>query len=157
MRRLLAALPLFLGLGGCAGSDVTHASLPPNYLASAAQIVAAADWSSPETITVTMANFEFTPSELTLRRDRPTRLVFVNPTTKDHTVVADAFFREVATHKIVGSSGAAAAPWLSKMVVPAGQTKELWLVAARYGAYRFECDVTGHSAFGMSGLINVSQ
>lgn len=155
MRRLCLALTLILGLNGCAGSDTISAALPPNYLSTAPQILAATDWSNPETVTVTMANFEFNPSDLSLHRDRATRLVFINPTTKDHAVVADQFFREVATYQVVGPTGPSAAPWLSKLVVPAGQTKEVWLVPARFGAYSFQCGVTGHSAFGMNGIITV--
>ncbi len=155
MRRLLFILPVVLGLSACAGEDVVNTALPPGYLSAAPEIVAAADWSDPDTITVTLSNYEFTPSELTLHRDRATRLVLVNSTTKDHTMVAAQFFKEVAVRQLVGPTGAVPAPWVSKVVVPAGQTKEIWLVPAHYGAFRFECDVTGHSAFGMNGLINV--
>ncbi|WP_161539576.1 cupredoxin domain-containing protein [Paramagnetospirillum kuznetsovii] len=153
MRRFLLALPF--ALAACAGSDVISPTLPPNYLSDAPRILAATDWSNPDSVTVTMTNFEFSPSELNLRRDRAVRLVFVNPSTKDHTVVSDQFFREVATRQVVGPNGATAAPWLSKLVVPSGETKEIWLVPARYGAYHFQCDVTGHSALGMNGIINV--
>lgn len=155
MRRLIFALPFLLGLAACAGSDTISPALPPNYLGEAPRLIAETDWAAPETITVTLANFEFDPAVLTLHRNRATRLVFVNSTGKDHSVVSDQFFREVATHQVVGPTGTMAAPWLSKLVVPAGQTKELWLVPARYGAFPFECGVTGHSAFGMNGIINV--
>ena len=152
MRRVL---PLILCLSACAGSDVVSTALPPNYLKDAPEIVAAADWSAPETVTVTMADFAFRPLELNLHRDRPTRLVLANPTTRDHAIVAEQFFREVAVRQLVGPDGTTPAPWIGKVVVPAGQTREIWLVPARYGAYRFECDVTGHSALGENGLINV--
>ena len=155
MHRTLFVLPLVLALAACAGNDAVSTALPPNYLRDAPEIVAAADWSAPDTITVTLANYRFDPSELTFHRDHPTRLVLVNPTTSDHSVVAPQFFKEVAVRQLVGPGGAVPAPWISKVVVPAGQTREIWLVAARYGAYRFESDVTGDSALGMNGLINV--
>jgi uncharacterized cupredoxin-like copper-binding protein len=156
LRRALCALALVASLAGCAGSDQTSASLPPNYLAQAPDIIANTDWSQPDAVTVAMVNYEFQPSEITLRRDRPVRLVFVNSSSKDHSVVSPDFFREVATYQITEPNGSATkAPWLSKLVVAAGQTRELWLVPAHYGAYRFECDVTGHASLGMTGLINV--
>ena len=118
-------------------------------------MVAAADWSAPETIAVAITNYAYQPAELTLHRDRPTRLVLTNTTTTDHSIVAPQFFREVASKQLVGPDGTVAAPWITKVVVPAGQTREIWLLPAHYGAFRFECDVTGHSAFGENGLINV--
>ncbi|MDO8605896.1 MAG: hypothetical protein Q7R40_05130 [Phaeospirillum sp.] len=155
MRRYLLTLPVILGLSACAGSDAVSTALPPGYLSAAREIVAAADWSNPETVTVTLANYRFSPGEFDLHRDRPTRLVLVNPTATDHAMVAEQFFREVAVRQLVGPTGTTPAPWISKVVIPAGQTREIWLVPARYGAFRFKCDVTGHSAFGMNGLINV--
>lgn len=146
---------LVLLLSACAGSDEIMTALPPGYVDNAAEIVAQADWSSPETITMTLVNYEFQPSELTFHRDRPVRLVLVNPTTTDHSMVSEQFFKDIALKQVSGGGTAVAGPWLKKVVVPAGQTKEVWFVPARYGAYSFECDVTGHAAFGMSGLVNV--
>ena len=149
------ALVLTFALAACAGSDGVKTSLPPNYLKDAPDIVAAADWSDPETVTVTFGDHAFMPAEISLHRDRATRLVVVNPTTSDHALVSDQFFRDVAVRQLVGPTGTITAPWVSKVVIPEGQTREIWLVPARYGSYRYECDVTGHSAMGENGLINV--
>ncbi len=97
----------------------------------------------------------YAPRRLEVERRADGSLVLANPTARDHAIVADQFFREVAVRQLVGPTGTTPAPWVSKVVVPAGQTREIWLVPARYGAYRFECDVTGHSALGENGLINV--
>lgn len=148
-------LALALVLSACAGSDGVKTALPPNYLKDAPEIAAAADWSDPETVSITIGTYAFSPSEINLHRDRATKLVVSNPTTSDHALVSDQFFREVAVLQLVGPGGTTKAPWVSKVVIPAGQTREIWLVPARYGSYRYECDVTGHSSLGENGLINV--
>ena len=151
----ISVLVLAFVLSACAGSDTVKTALPPNYLKDAPEIAAAADWSDPETVSVTLGDYAFSPSEINLHRDRATKLVLSNPTTSDHTLVSDQFFREVAILQLVGPSGTTKAPWVSKVVIPAGQTREIWLVPARYGSYRYECDLTGHSSLGENGLINV--
>ncbi len=157
MRRTLAALSLAFGLAGCAGSDAAYTQLPPGYLRDAAEIVARADWSSPDIVTVTIAGHAFSPNELVFHRDRPTRLVLVNSTDSDHAVVADQFFTDIAVERISGGGQTTRAPWVGKVVVPAGETRELWFVPARFGAYRFECPVAGHAGLGERGLIEVGR
>ncbi|MGE5506855.1 MAG: hypothetical protein ACM31L_20720 [Actinomycetota bacterium] len=156
MRRLLPAAPLLaLLLSACAGTDAVSTMQPPGYLRDAPDVVAGTDWSNPDTVTVRLENYAFNPDELTFLRDRATRLVLVNTTENDHSFEAKAFFQGIAVKQLVGPDGALTAPWVEKVAVPAGQTKELWFVPARYGAFHFECGVVGHSALGMHGLINV--
>jgi uncharacterized cupredoxin-like copper-binding protein len=156
MTRPVAALTLAAALlAACAPTDEVSRRLPPNYLANAAERVAAADWSDPETVTLTLGASGFVPAELTLRRDRPTRLVVVNASGADHELVAPEFFRDVAVERLSGPDGVTRAAWVSRVGLPAGQTREIWLIAARFGAYRFECGRLGHAALGERGLISV--
>lgn len=155
LRRLALVLACAATLTACAGSDKLSARQPPGFVANAAEIVAATDWSDPETITVSVVGHAFSPAELTFHRDRATRLVVVNATDSDHGIAADQFFADIAVERVSGPAGTARAPWIEKLVVPAGQTKELWFVPARFGAYSFECPATGHPSLGERGIINV--
>lgn len=154
IRGVVLALSL-LGLGACAGSDAVSTRLPPGFVSNAAEIVAGADWASPETVTVTISGHAFQPSELTFHRDRATRLVLVNATDSDHGIAARQFFADIAVESIRGGSQILRGPWIESLAVPAGQTKELWFVPARYGAYAFECSALGHPSLGERGLIDV--
>lgn len=156
MRRA-TAFGLALLLGACAGTDVVSRLQPPGYLRDAPEVVAQADWGNPDTVTVELRDYEFVPDELSFHRDRATRLVLVNPTAKDHTFVSQAFFQGIAVKQLVGPEQTVEGPWVEKVVVPAGQTKELWFVPARFGAFKFECTVAGHATLGMTGVANVVQ
>jgi uncharacterized cupredoxin-like copper-binding protein len=153
--RWIVCAALLALLSACAGSDAVSTLQPPGYLHDAAQVVAGADWTNPDTVTVRLENYAFVPDELTFLRDRATRLVLVNSTETDHSFEAKEFFKTVAVKQLSGPSGTLTAPWVEHIAVPAGQTKELWFVPARYGAYHFECGVVGHATLGMRGLINV--
>lgn len=154
MKRL-AVLLFPLALAACAGSDEFSGRMPPGYLPEAAELSSQADWSNPRVVEVQLVNYAFVPNELVFRRDEPTKLVLRNASGSDHTFVSKDFFRRIAVRQLVGAETTATVPWVERIVVPAGQTKELWFVPARYGAFTFECDVTGHALLGMKGVINV--
>lgn len=161
MRRLslLPALALapVLALAACAGDDRYSRDQPIGFLPEAGAISSQADWSNPETVEVVLVNHAFVPNELTFHRDRPTRLVLKNQSTSDHTFVSEQFFKTIGVRQLVGRDLTATTPWVEKVVIPAGESKEVWFVPARYGAFTFECTVTGHALLGMKGVINVVQ
>lgn len=157
MKRLLAPLLLLPLLAACAGEDQISRYQPPGYLPNAAELSSQADWSTPDVVEVQLVNHAFVPNELTFHRNRPTRLILRNPSTSDHTFVSEQWFPTIAVRQLVGRDITATTPWVEKVVVPAGETKELWFVPARYGAYTFECTVTGHALLGMKGVVNVVQ
>lgn len=156
MKKMAVFLPLAL-LAACAGEDKISRFQPIGYLPEAAELSSQADWSSPDVVEVQLVNHAFVPDELTFRRNRPTRLILRNPSKSDHTFVSEQFFKGIAVRQLVGRDVTATVPWIEKVVVPAGETKELWFVPARYGAYTFECTVPGHALLGMKGVINVVQ
>lgn len=153
MKRFAFILPLLLA--ACAGEDQISRYQPIGFLPDAAERSSAADWSNPEVVEMQLVNHAFVPNELTFRRDRPTKLVLKNPSTSDHTFVGEQFFKSIAVRQLVGRDITATVPWIEKVVIPAGETKELWFVPARYGAFTFECTVPGHALLGMKGVINV--
>lgn len=152
-KRLLPLLTL--ALAACAGESEVSRLQPQGYLREAPELVAQADWSAPETLTVQLVNHAFVPSDLIVHRNRPTRLVLRNSSGSDHTFVSEALFRTLAVHRLATPQAAMEGPWVEKVVVPAGQTVELDFIPARYGAYRYECTVTGHALLGMTGVVNV--
>lgn len=155
MKRLFAPMLLSL-LAACAGQDQISRTQPMGYLPNAAELSDQADWSAPEVVEVQLVNHAFVPNELTFHRYRPTRLVLRNPSKSDHTFVSEQFLPTIAVRQLVGRDVTATTPWVEKVVIPAGETKELWFVPARYGAYTFECTVPGHALLGMKGVVNVT-
>jgi len=155
MRHKLMALSLMVVLAGCAGTDEVSTRLPPGFLTNAQEIIAATDWSDPEVVTLTIRDHAYSPAEITFHRDRATRLVVVNASDSDHAIESEQFFPDIAVERIFGSDQTVRAPWIKKLVVPAGQTKELWFVPARFGAYPFQCSLPGHASLGERGLIDV--
>lgn len=153
MKRLALLLPLVLA--ACAGSDVVSHDQPVGYARNARQAVEQADWSAPRTIEMKLVNHAFVPDEITVKRGEPVRLVLVNPSSKDHTFVSKDFFKGIGVKQLIGPKGAEAGPWVEKVVVEEGTTKELWFVPLRYGSFQFECTVTGHALLGMKGVVNV--
>lgn len=153
MKRLLALLPLILA--GCAGSDDISADQPIGFVKNAREVVEQSDWSNPQVVEIELANYAFRPDEFTVRRGHPVKLVLRNTSTKDHTFVSKPFFKGIAVKQVLSNQGAVAGPYVEKIVVEENATKEVWFVPTRYGAYQFECTVTGHAMLGMKGVVNV--
>lgn len=154
--RLLFALLLPLAACG-AGEDKVSQLAPAGGLANAPQMVAEADWSAPDEVRVMLSNYAFTPDHLVFHRDRPTRLVLQNTTDSDHSFVAEGFLRSIAVGQITGPNGVEKAPWVEKIAIPAGTTRELWFIPGRFGAWNFECGMPGHALLGMKGVVNVER
>ncbi|KIL99194.1 Copper tolerance protein [Paramagnetospirillum magnetotacticum MS-1] len=154
MRLLAAAFSLSL-LAACAGTDSVSNRLPPGFVSNAAEIVANTDWAAPEEVRVTIADHAFKPSDLVFHRDRATRLVLVNATDSDHGLRARSFFADIAVESVRGGGQTTKGPWIEYLSIPAGETKELWFVPARFGAYSFECNGVGHPSLGERGVIDV--
>lgn len=151
----VAAFALPILLAACAGQDQVSRYQPRGYLADAAKISSDADWSSPDVVEVTLVNHAFVPNQLTFHRNKPTKLILRNQSGSDHTFVSDQWMPTIAVRQLVGRDSTATTPWVEKVVIPVGQSKELWFIPARYGAFPFECSMPGHSLLGMTGVINV--
>lgn len=155
MKRFLLALPILLA--ACAGEDLVSNRQPLGYLPDAAKLSSEADWHKPETVEIRLVNHAFVPNEFTVRRNKPFRLVLRNNSSSDHTFVSEGLFKSMAVRQLVGRGVTYTAPWVEKVTIPAGETKELWFVPARYGAFPFECTVAGHALLGMKGVVNVTE
>lgn len=123
--------------------------------AELARALAEADWSKMETVTVTMTEYAFSPSQVVLEEGVPTRLVLKNAGKEAHYFVAERFFETVATRKIQASDGEIKAPRFTAVEVYPGKTLEWFLVPTRKGAFDLLCTVKGHAGHGMTGTIEV--
>ncbi|HEY2035013.1 MAG TPA: cupredoxin domain-containing protein [Rhizomicrobium sp.] len=106
----------------------------------------APDWSQAQTITVSMSNYAFTPSTLTLKANQPYKLVFTSTVTKDHDFAAPELFA-------AGTIDPEDMSKVSKGVVEVddGGTVAVRFTPTKPGTYDFACDHFMHSVLGMHG------
>jgi len=142
----LAGLLLALLLAACAAP--TALQPPPG----AAERAAAADWSRAASFTVSLDEFEFDPAQLSLRAGEPVRLRLVNTGARAHDFTSPQFFGAVALRPDMAASVLAAG---GSVEVPAGGTREVFLVPLRPGLYPFDCVKPLHASLGMRGRIVV--
>ena len=111
--------------------------------------VAPAQATQPATVTVTMQNFKFDPSQVQLRAGTPTILHLVNTAGGGHSFSAPQFF---AAAKIAPASRALVTD--GTVQVPKHSAVDIALTPAT-GQYPLKCTHTLHAAFGMKGMIVV--
>ena len=106
--------------------------------------------SAPETVTVTLSNFKFAPSEIVLQHGRPYRLHLINTAGGGHDFTAPDFF-----------AASAVAPPDRAMVID-GKVKlvgkasvDIVLTPEKAGVYALRCSHFLHAGMGMSGHITV--
>ena len=98
------------------------------------------------TVSVTLSNFDFTPSTIRLRAGEPVVLHLVNNGRGGHNFAAPEFFSAAS-----GVSGPVRA---GKIEVGGHQSVDVHVTPAR-GHFHLRCTHTMHTAFGMSGEIVV--
>jgi len=119
------------------------------------RVLAAADWSRMETVTVTFSEYAFSPSPVVFREGVPTKLVLRNAGKEHHYFVSEGFFNNVATRNVQSSDGEVKAPRFTAVEVYAGKTMEWFLIPMKKGTFDLLCTVKGHAAHGMKGTIEV--
>ena len=100
----------------------------------------------PRTVEVSLSNFDFTPSTIRLRAGEPVVLHLVNNSRGGHNFAAPQFFAAAS-----GVSGPVSG---GKVELRGHQSVDVRLTPAR-GHYHLRCTHTMHTAFGMSGEIEV--
>ena len=98
------------------------------------------------TIEISLSNFDFTPSTIRLRAGEPIVLHLVNTAHGGHNFAAPEFF--------AAASGVSGPVTSGKVELHGNQTVDIRLTPAR-GHYHLRCTHTMHTAFGMSGEIEV--
>ncbi|WP_077146267.1 cupredoxin domain-containing protein [Sphingopyxis sp. KK2] len=105
----------------------------------------------PAKVTVTLANFSFTPADLHLRAGHSVTLHFVNEGSGGHDFTAAGFFAaatmDAANRTHVGGTK-------GRVSLGKGESADVTLIP-RAGTYKVHCSHFGHSALGMTGKIIV--
>jgi uncharacterized cupredoxin-like copper-binding protein len=126
------------------------------YVANAAEFVAAADWDGKKTVTIELAEMSFTPKDITLEAGQPYVLEIVNVGTEKHEFSAEAFMRTVAARKAETSESEVKVPFFTEIEVFAGKKAELFVIPLIPGTYELLCEIEGHFEKGMFGTITVT-
>ena len=98
------------------------------------------------TVEISLSNFDFTPSTIRLRAGEPIVLHLVNTAHGGHNFAAPEFF--------AAASGVSGPVTGGKVELHGNQSVDVHLTPAR-GHYHLRCTHTMHTAFGMSGEIEV--
>jgi len=101
----------------------------------------------PHVVQVQLSSFKFEPAEIHLRAGEPVVLRLTNTSNGGHNFAAPQFFGAAAIQGGAELHDGA-------IDVPGGQTREIRLTPV-HGTYRLRCTHTMHTAFGMSGEIEV--
>jgi uncharacterized cupredoxin-like copper-binding protein len=98
------------------------------------------------TVEITLSNFDFTPSTIRLHAGEPVVLHLVNTAHGGHNFAAPEFF--------AAASGVSGPVTGGKVELHGNQTVDIHVTPA-HGQYHLRCTHTMHSAFGMTGVIEV--
>ena len=139
--------------------DFSAPSFAQDGIANSADIVKAANWNEIESITIEMTEHEFSPKDLTLKVNKPYRLVIKNTGEKDHYYTAPEFFKSVAWRKAQTPKphgGEIKAPYFTAFeAYKKGGVIELLFVPVTKGSFDVICTIDDHKDKGMFGKITV--
>lgn len=107
---------------------------------------------TPAKVTVTMANFNYTPADLHLRAGQGVTLHFVNNGSGGHDFTAAEFF---AAATMDGANRARVGGAKGRVSLGKGESVDVTLVP-KAGTYKAHCSHFMHSTLGMTGQIIVS-
>ncbi len=112
---------------------------------------------SPQTteVQLTMVEFEYQPSEITVTAGQPVRMTLVNNGTLEHDFSILEFPMEMTSTETGGhemGSGMEPEMHASAMV---GESMMVEFTPTAPGSYEFFCSVAGHKEAGMAGTITV--
>ncbi len=125
------------------------------YVKDAPEKIKAADWSKMQTITVSLTEYKFTPSEPSFKKNIPYRLILKNEGKGKHYFVSEGFFRAIALRKVQTSDGEIKAPYITAIEVYPGKSIEIYFIPDKVGTYDLICTVEEHANRGMKGKIEI--
>lgn len=127
------------------------------YIRNAQDYVGKADWNATETVTITMTEHHYEPTDLKLKVGKPYKLELKNKGTKDHYYTAPEFFRGVAWRKaMVNGQAEIKAPYFTAFeVLKNGGQLDLYFVPVSKGSYPVYCTIEDHRQQGMEGSIAI--
>ena len=123
----------------------------PLALAALALSVPVTAAETPAKVTVTLANFSFTPADLHLHAGQPVTIHFVNEGSGGHDFTAPEFFAAAAMDaanrtRVEGGKG--------RVSLGKGESSDVTLTP-KAGTYKVHCSHFGHSTLGMTGKVIV--
>ena len=125
--------------------------ITPLALAALALSVPVTAAEAPAQVTMTLANFSFTPDDLHLHAGQPVTIHFVNEGSGGHDFTAEEFFAaatmDAANRDRVGGTK-------GRVSLGKGESSDVTLVP-KAGTYKVHCSHFGHTALGMTGEITV--
>lgn len=106
---------------------------------------------TPARVTVTLANFSFTPADLHLHAGQPVTIHFVNEGSGAHDFTAPEFFAAATMDaanrtRVAGGKG--------RVSMGKGESSDVTLTP-KAGTYKVHCSHFGHSTLGMTGSVTV--
>ena len=119
--------------------------------------VVAADWAQVKELLIELADHNFEPNELTLKRGVPYMLRLKNTGSTAHDMVGGTFFgRDVIALRMVNSRvGRVTADDISSIYIRPKNDTELWFVPLKTGVFSFVCSIPGHKESGMEGQVRI--
>ena len=137
-------------------SDTVAPSSSEQYIANAADFVAAADWDAAGKMTIELNEMSFTPNDIIMEAGKPYIMTLTNIGAVKHEFTASEFFRTVATRKAQTAQSEVKVPFFTEIEVFAGQSVDLYLIPLIPGTYELKCEIEGHFEAGMFGTITVT-
>ena len=123
----------------------------PLALAALALSVPVTAAEAPARVTVTLANFSFTPDDLHLHAGEAVTIHFVNEGSGGHDFTAEEFF---AAATMDAANRARVGGTKGRVSLGKGESSDVTLVP-KAGTYKVHCSHFGHTALGMTGKITV--
>jgi uncharacterized cupredoxin-like copper-binding protein len=135
----------------------SQAALAQDWITDGAAIVKAADWNKMQTVTVTMEEHHYTPTEMKLKAGQPYKIELKNIGEKDHYYTAPEFFKSVAWRKLmVNKNAEIKVDYVTATeVLKKGGQLDLYIVPVKKGSYTVYCTIDDHREKGMEGKIIV--
>lgn len=128
-----------------------------DYVTNYKEIVKDADWKKMKTVTVTLGEYEYSPSEVVFKAGQPYKLELINRGKKKHYYTAPEFFKAIATRKVQSNTdGEVKAPYFTdlEMMAEGGQL-DLYFVPVKKGTYEVWCPIEDHRDLGSEGTITI--
>lgn len=126
-----------------------------NYIHNAQDYLGKVDWNAMETVTITMTEHHYEPTDVKFKVGKPYKVELKNKGNKDHYYTAPEFFRNVAWRKVmVNNQAEVKAPYFTAVeVLKNGGQLDLYFVPVTKGSYPVYCTIEGHRQEGMEGSL----
>jgi uncharacterized cupredoxin-like copper-binding protein len=152
---MLRTLISFLVIGAsgfffsaCTGKTTSTAGAVRSASAKMVSAPTNTNWSQAQRINVILSNFEFTPRQISFKKDQPYLLHLENRSSGSHNFDAPEFFQTVMLRD-TNALGQDA------IELAKGEAKDIYLVPSKTGTFPLVCSHFMHESMGMTGGIKV--